>query len=787
MRGFGECMTRDIPARSIKTADGFETGNTSHEWDLQALKKAHQVLAEHTYEKKAVDKGYAGRTLYVNLSSGEIREKAVTEEMKMQFTGGRGFGLKLMYESIKPTTRWDSEENELVLTSGSMNGTTQYSGSGKCHSLTVSPLTNIICDSNAGGYFAPYMKFAGFDALEIQGKASEDVVVFLDGLEGKVRIETAPLEETNTHLLGEQLTLLYAAEDTEASRQKVSVVSAGKAAETSFWGCLNLSFYDPRRKVARIKQHGRGGLGRVLRDKHIKAIVVRVDHFDGLSNNPVDPERIAEIGIKQHKENRDLDRSQSNMRTVGTAHLVEIMDAYDLMPIENYRFGTSPKSYKLYSPNFYPYLTQVIPDGCWFGCTMACAKTADGFELKTGPYAGQRVTVDGPEWETIGGSSNMGIFDPEQVLEFNFYCDTYGLDTISSATGTAFYMEMYEYGILSKERCDGLELCFGNFDAVMEFLHRMAAGDGAEFVQVASKGIRRVKDWLIANNWGDRQLIEDCGMENKGLEYSEYVTKESLAQQGGYGLTLKGAQHDEAWLIFMDMVNNAIPTFADKAEALHFFPMWRTWFSLTGLCKLPWNDVEPADNGETAEPAKVPEHLQNYADIFSAITGRSVTPEELVLQSERVYNWQRAMNVWMGRGRRKDDWAPFRSMGPVTELEYVSREERYDKQMTEKMGLDEAEVAAMGTTEKLQRHYEFRRDQYEKLTDAVYYRRGWTPNGVPTPAKMKELGFGKETKMLAMLQEVIDRDEAAGLNAWGGSYGKDEKPPTDEKKYWEKE
>ena len=119
-------------------------------------------------------------------------------------------------------------------------------------------------------------------------------------------------------------------------------------------------------------------------------------------------------------------------------------------------------------------------------------------------------------------------------------------------------------------------------------------------------------------------------MENKGMEYSEYVTKESLAQQGGYGMTNKGAQHDEAWLIFMDMVNNQIPTFEDKAEALHYFPMWRTWFGLNGLCKLPWNDIEPADNALTDEPAKVPEHVHNYVELFSGITGQEVTKEDLI-------------------------------------------------------------------------------------------------------------------------------------------------------------
>lgn len=763
----------------------YETGNTKHTWDLERLRSAHKKLTEYKYKKKKVWRGYANRTLYINLSTGEIKEKPVTEKMKKLFIGGRGFGLKLLWDAIKPTTRWNSEENELVITTGPLCGITQYPGTGKSLCLTVSPSTNIICDSNVGGFFGPYLKFAGFDALEIQGKAKEDVIIVIDGEQGVVSIETAPFEETDSHLLAEQLTRLYASDDSDQARQKVSVVSAGKGAEHSWWGCLNFSFYDIRRKVPRMKQAGRGGLGTVLRNKKIKAIVAKVERFDGLSNNPADPEKLAEIGVKMHREIRDLDRHQCNMRAVGTVHLVEIMDAYDLLPTENYRFGSFPKASRIYSTEFYKLFTKVIPDGCWHGCTLSCAKTVDGYTVKTGPYRGQKVTVDGPEYETVAGCANMSIWDPGWVLEFNFYCDTYGLDTISTATAVAFYMEMYEYGILNKERCDGLELCFGNAEAVMEFLHRIARGDKGEFISVASKGIRRVKDWLIEKGWGDKHIIEETGMESKGLEFSEYVTKESLAQQGGYGLTLKGPQHDEAWLIFMDMVNNAIPTFEDKAEALHYFPMWRTWFGLNGLCKLPWNDIEPADNAETDEPPKVPEHVQNYVDIFNAVTGWNVDKEELILQSERCYNWQRAMNVWMGRGRRKDDWIPFRAMGPVTEMEYMSRKERYDKQLIEKLGLTKEEVEKMPVSEKIKLLYEYRQDQYQKLTDAVYYRRGWTPNGVPTPQKMKQLGFDDE-RMLKMLQKVIEEDEKAGLNVWRGKYGKGEKPPSENPRYWEK-
>lgn len=763
----------------------YETGNTKHKWDLKKIRFAHRILAEYNYKKGEVYRGYANRTLYINLSTNTIKEKPVTDEMKKKFTGGRGFGLKLLWDSIKPTTRWNSEENELIITTGPLCGTTQYPGSGKSLCLSISPSTNIICDCNVGGFFGPYLKFAGFDALEIQGKAKNDVVVVIDGEKGKVTIETAPLEETNSHLLAEQLTYMYAFEDTEKSRQKVSVVSAGKGAEHSYWGCLNFSFYDIRRKIARMKQAGRGGLGTVLRDKKVKAIVTKIERLDGVSNHPADPATLAKLGTKMHREIRDLDRFQCNMRAVGTGHLVEIMDAYDLLPTENYRFGSFPKVSKISSPKFYKLFTKIIPDGCWHGCTMACSKTVDGYTVKTGPYKGQKVTVDGPEYETIAAGSNMGFWDPLWILEFNFYCDTYGIDTISTGTSMAFYMEMYEYGILNKERCDGLELSFGNGEAVLEFIHRIARGDKGEFVNVASKGIRRVKDWLIKNGWGDPQLIEDCGMESKGLEYSEYVTKESLAMQGGYGLTLKGPQHDEAWLIFMDMVNNAIPTFQNKAEALHYFPMWRTWFGLNGLCKLPWNDIEPANNAETDEPSKVPEHVQNYVEYQNAVTGWNVKKEDLILQSERCYNWQRAMNVWMGRGQRKDDWIPYRSMGPVTEMEYLSRKDRYDKQLVEELGIDKKDAEKMSVKEKMNHLYDYRRDRYQKLADAVYYRRGWTPNGVPTPQKMKQLGMN-DPKMLKMLQQKIDEDEKAGLNVWGGKYGKGEKPPSIYPRYWEK-
>jgi aldehyde:ferredoxin oxidoreductase len=368
---------------------------------------------------------------------------------------------------------------------------------------------------------------------------------------------------------------------------------------------------------------------------------------------------------------------------------------------------------------------------------MSCSKGIDDYIVRTGPYKGKMVIVDGPEYENAAGlGANCGIFDPGHIIETNFYCDTYGICTITWSTLTAFIMECYQNGILNKERTGGLDLNFGNASDALEMLHQLARGEG--FGLTAGQGVRKMKEIFSRNGWGDAAFLNDIGMENKGLEYSQYMPKESLAQQGGFALTNKGPQHDEAWLIFMDMVNNQIPTFENKAEALHYFPMFRTWFGLVGLCKLPWNDVEPVSNAESDEPAKVPEHVDNYITIYKAVTGLEFSSEKLVQDSERVYNFQRVFNLRRGYGQRVHDNQPYRAAGPVTKEEYESRVERYDKQLMEKAGYD---PGGRTTEEKMKVLRAYREDQYEKLRDAVYKRRGWNNNGVPTIDFLKRIGM----------------------------------------------
>jgi aldehyde:ferredoxin oxidoreductase len=745
---------------------------------IEEMKRAHRVLAEYKFTPSLPEKGYTDRSLHIDLSTLKISEKKIDRKMKEIFTGGRGFGLKYLWDAISPSTKWNDPENDIIISPGPIGGITQYPGAGKSLVVTLSPITNIPIDSNVGGYFGPLLKFSGFDALEIQGKAKGEVIVVIDGVKGKVTIETAPLESVDSHIAAEQFTHQYA--DGQDDYRNVSVVSSGQAAEHSLIGCLNFSYYDVRRKVTRLKQAGRGGIGTVFRNKKLKALVVHGPQVKGDMNRPADLGRVQRAGIKLHREMHDFDDKMCTMRKVGTTNIVSVMNAYDLLPVMNFQYGSHPEANKIDKTTWIKRFTQNIPDGCWYGCSMSCAHGVDGFVLRTGPYKGHKVIVDGPEYETAAGvGSNCGIFDPDWVLECNFYCDTYGVDTISFGTLCAFVMECWQRGILNKERTGDLDLSWGNGESQLEMLHQMARGQGfgAEY---AGQGVARMKRMFAERGWGDRRLLDDIGLEGKGLEQSQYQSKESLAQQGGYYLTNKGPQHDEAWLIFMDMVNNQIPTFEDKAEALYYFPMFRTWFGLNGLCKLPWNDIEPGDNrtkNAPMEAAKVPEHVQNYVDLFSGVTGREIDKEELIRMSERVYQFQRVFDLRMGKGTREHDRAPYRAVGPVTKEEYESRQERYDKQLKEWMGID---PEGKSTEEKMALHRKYREERYQKLVDAVYKRRGWTSNGIPTLETLRRNKIDFPEVVAVVLPHLSESEvrEARAAYSIGGEKGRGKKETT---------
>ncbi len=523
-------------------------------------------LGTLSYERPQVKQGYTDQTLRVDLSEGRIEVKPVPEEVKQKFIGGKGYDLWLLWQAVKPETKWNDPENALCIASGPLGGTPLYPGSGKSIVTTLSPLTGMVIDSNVGGYFGPYLKFSGFDALEVQGKSDRETVIFIDGVDQKVRLLEIAGLPAEAHEVCALLTAHFGAD----KPRSISVVCTGPGAGNTLFGCLNFSWYDARRKRARYKQAGRGGTGTVFADKGLKAIVARWDTVTLGSNNPADEAALKEVAKLHTSEVVELDPKQNEMARVGTTHLVTIMNDYDLLPTHNFRFGQHPEAPNMGAEAFRRIFDKGF-DGCWLGCTVACSHGVRDFVPLTGAYRGRKVFVDGPEYETIAGcGSNLGIFDPYTVIEINFYCDTYGLDTISAGTAIAFAMDCYSLGLINREHTGGLDLNFGNRAAALELIHQMARGEG--FGRIAGQGVRRMKRIFARDYGADEALLEDIGMEAKGLEFSEYMTKESLAQQGGYGLALKGPQHDEAWLIFLDMVHNLMPTFEQEGRGASLVP-----------------------------------------------------------------------------------------------------------------------------------------------------------------------------------------------------------------------
>jgi len=253
---------------------------------------------------------------------------------------------------------------------------------------------------------------------------------------------------------------------------------------------------------------------------------------------------------------------------------------------------------------------------------------------------------------------------------------------------------------------------------------------------------RSLRERAAAGRGKDPLAIEEelavFAMECKGMEFSMYGTKESLAQQGGYGFALKGAQHDEAWLIALDQIRNEMPTFEQKAKALNWFPLFRTWFNLAGLCKLPWIDIRHPEAQHTEEPAKNMPTIAYYLELVNSTLGGQRTLEDLLLESEYAYTLHKLLNLRQGYGTREHDAIPLRAMSPVYMNEFLSRKDYYEQLLVETEGEE-----AQGRTdeEKLIMLQDYRRRQYEKLCDSVYAEKGYDKNGIPTKETLSRLGF----------------------------------------------
>jgi aldehyde:ferredoxin oxidoreductase len=707
------------------------------------------------YNKRPIQRGYTNRILHVDLSTGAITAPELDIQVRDYFLGGRSLGLYLLHKATTSRTKAMDPENPLILANGPLGGIPQFPGTAKAMAISLSPLTGIPGVSNFGGHFGAYLKYAGFDAIQITGKATRSVLIVINSYKNEVTIEDAPYDE-EAFDLERDIVERFTSEGYE--KKHIAFMSTGIGAAHTTYGCINSHYYDVTKPVDgkkglfRVKQAGRTGIGSVMHDKKIQSIVVLADHPHG--DNPygaADWEKVKQAGSKLHKVVKEVDPQSLMMYRKGSAGLISFMNKreYQSLPVRNFQHGSDARADqicgKYYAEHLFDHRGM---DGCFPGCNLQCTK-GGWVVLTSGGHADRKVWVDGPEYETAAGfGSNLGMWNAKFIMEANWHCDNYGIDTITTAGVMAFLMEAFQRGYLIKEDGGDLVLSWGDEDAALEFIHQLAHG-ATEMTRAAGKGIKELIEWVSLKHTArtgadDRQKLDMFAMQAKGLPFTFYRTHRSLSMQGSYAAASDiGAHHAAAWLIKVDLLG-AFPSFEQKARALINYPRVRLGNDNMGVCKLPWVDVfNPESNARTGTDIYInPASQEIYADFYNGMLGTNLQWEAIFAQTDRDINLQRVLNVIRyGKETGYNDWIPDRAIGPTDDLLYEEEAEYNDKNLAELLGKTLEELQTMLTSDKREQLMAHRKEQLRRLIQTYYQERGWSSCGIPTPETLRKLGL----------------------------------------------
>jgi len=442
---------------------------------------------------------YTNKILRVNLSTGKTQVENLVTSWARDYLGGKGLSIKYLYEELKAGVDPLSPENKMILMTGPLTGT-NAPNSGKLAIASKSPATGTILDCSIGGAISAELKYAGYDGIIIEGKAS--VPVYLSIEDNKVELRNA------NHLWGKGAhEAEYLIKETNKEARVLVIGPAGENLLTM--SCINSELY---------RQAGRGGIGAVMGSKNLKAITVK-------GSGGVDVPDIRKFTIAMNKLRRENTMSDDNMwiYSDGTPMILELTQTTGTLPTRNFQDGAFEKYEAIDTEAMKKVRT--AKKAC-FACPLGC-----GNYIK----AGQSV-VEGPEYETLAlCGSNCGIADLEAIAEFNRLCDDYGIDTISAGNVTAFAMELTEKGI------HDFGLKFGGIEEYLQIPAKIARleGIGAEL----AKGVR-----YLAQKYGGSEFA----MQVKGLEFPGYEPRGSWGMGLAYATSDRGACHMRAWPIAVE-------------------------------------------------------------------------------------------------------------------------------------------------------------------------------------------------------------------------------------------
>jgi aldehyde:ferredoxin oxidoreductase len=620
---------------------------------------------------------YAGKILRVNLTTGKVSTEPLSEELAKNYIGGIGLGIRLLMDNSKPGTDAFDPDNPIIYLTGPLSGTLGPTGGNSYAVVSKSPATGCIANAEAHGFFGPDLKRAGYDAVIITGKADKLSYLWID--DDKVQLMDAE------QLRGKSPYETDVSIREELGDYYIRVSAIGEAGEKL---CRIAAIINDE-----FRAIGRAGMGAVMGSKNLKAVAVRGTHDVNVANFDGFKEFIKMI------YERMKGPATKKYKTLGTPENVLVLNSLSALATRNFTNSQFEGAQKVSGEYLNEHYVKKIV-GC-ATCGMRCDHIA---VVPEGPYQGATSRL---EFECLWSMGPLcGIDRLDAVIEAMRIVNEYGMDGISIGVVVAFAMDLYEHGIITKEQTDGIDLRFGNAEALIAIIHKIGKREGW-LGNILAEGTAKAAELI-----GGDAYKYACHI--KGLELPGYDLRTLKTAALGFSVSFRGACH---------LRNGAYsPDVKGKVNRFKIEP---------GRGKMIVSDGHVYNVIDSLIVCKFSrgtyyDGLKDLANYYTLATGIPMTAEELDKAGERIENLARLFNIREGKGTREYDTVPWKIKNcPVPDEGPAKGIVVNDEEL--QLGLDE-----------------------------YYAARGWTKNGVPTVAKLKELGLEE----FAYIAEKADKEAA---------------------------
>ena len=546
-----------------------------------------------------------GKILRVNLSSGKTTTESVPQQIAEDFIGGRGYGIRYLYDEIRPGVDPLGGENKLLMCTGPLAGTSVQAVS-RWMTVTKSPLTGAFARSVCGADFGAWLKFAGYEMIIIEGKADKPAYLHI-GDDGCQVLDAADIWGQNT-------------KETQAWIQQ----QHGSSTRTACIGQAGENLVKYAAVVSDRRTAGRCGTGTVMGSKNLKAVAITAKRKIEVSD-PATYESLARQQIDILRENGGF----QNHKEWGTTSTQDITNTVGIYPVRNFRYGQALDYQKLIGEEYRKMRTGDM--GC-YSCSARCGKV---HTVTSGIYAGAHS--EGPEYETIWAFTGpIESTNIEASIAADELCDDYGMDTISAGSTIGFAYELYEKGLLKKSDTDGLELVYGDHEPMIALIKKIAMREGIG--DLLAEGSKHVAAKIGHGS-------EDYAINIKGLELPAYEPRGAKSQGYNYVTASIGASHCYGYSgqdIFGAPVPRPTDRFSEEYADVVIYNQDGTAYRETGIaCGFSggWGWVDDL-----------------FGKLLTAARGIDIFTDNDYLKKvgARMFSLERAFNVREGFNRKQD-------------------------------------------------------------------------------------------------------------------------------------